>query len=134
MRTPSRFRAASTFAVVSLLALAACKPQPTTINQVDTDDMKTAVANAAPVTLPPAIAATKTFRCADNSVVFVDFYADDLSAGLKLKKDGAPTILKAPAAGQTMVADGGYALAGKATDSSVKITLPGKAAQSCDDQ
>jgi hypothetical protein len=134
MRTPSRFRAVSALAVVSFLALAACKPQPTTINQSDGDDMKTAVANAAPVTLPPSILATKTFRCADNAVVFVDFYSDNLSASLKTSKDGSPTLLKAPAAGQPMVAAGGFSLDGSATANTVKITVPGKSAESCDDQ
>jgi hypothetical protein len=134
MRTPSRFRAVSALAVVSFLALAACKPQPTTINQTDNDDMKTAVANAAPVTLPPSILATKTFRCADNSVVVVDFYSDNASASLTPKKGASPVLLKAPAAGQPMAGADGILLDGKATDASVKVTLPGKEAQSCDSQ
>lgn len=134
MRTPSRFRAVTALAVVSFLALAACKPHSTTINQTDNDDMKTAVANAAPVTLPPSILATKTFRCADNSVVFVDFYSDNASASLKPKKDASPILLKAPAAGQQMVGAGGYTLDGKATDASIKVGVPGKDAQSCDSE
>jgi hypothetical protein len=134
MRTPSRFRAVTALAVVPFLALGACKPQATTINQTDNDDMKTAVANAAPVTLPPSILATKTFRCADNSVVVVDFYSDNASASLKPKKDASPILLKAPAAGQPMVGTGGYTLDGKATDASVKVTVPGKDAQSCDSE
>ena len=81
MRTPSRTRAAMALALVPLLALAACNSKPTVIQaQDDSDNMKTAVANAAPVTLPPSIIATKTFRCADNSVVSVDFYGDNASA------------------------------------------------------
>jgi hypothetical protein len=131
MRTPSRFRAATALAVLPLLALAACNSKPTAIHPDDGDDMKTAVANAAPVSLPPAIAATKSFRCADNSVLSVDFYADNASATLR-PKTGSPIALKAPAAGQPMVG-GGYTLDGKATDSSVKITQPGKDAQSCDE-
>ena len=38
--------------------------------------MQKQLAVAKPVTLPPSIAATKSLRCADNSVVFVDFYSD----------------------------------------------------------
>jgi hypothetical protein len=131
MRTPTRFRAATALAVLPLLALAACNSKPTAIHPDDGDDMKTAVANAAPVSLPPAISATKSFRCADNSVVSVDFYSDNASATLH-PKTGSPVALKAPAAGQPMVG-GGYTLDGKATDSSVKITQPGKDAQSCDE-
>jgi hypothetical protein len=132
MRTPSRTRAVTAFALLPLLALAACNSKPNVVNTSDDDDMKTAVANAAPVTLPPSILATKTFRCADNSVVSVDFYSDNASASLH-PKSGSPIALKAPAAGQPM-AGGGYTLDGKATDASVKITEPGKDAQSCDGQ
>jgi hypothetical protein len=132
MRTPSRTRAVTAFALFPLLALAACNSKPNVVNAPDDDDMKTAVANAAPVTLPPSILATKTFRCADNSVVTVDFYGDNASGAVH-PKTGSPIVLKAPAAGQPMVG-GGYTLDGKATDSSVKITEPGKDAQSCDDQ
>ncbi|HEY0315132.1 MAG TPA: hypothetical protein VGC28_02590 [Sphingomonas sp.] len=133
MRTPSRTRAVTAFALLPLLALAACNSKPNVVNAPDDDDMKTALANAAPITaLPPSILATKTFRCADNSVVTVDFYGDNASAAIH-PKTGSPIALKAPAAGQPMVG-GGYTLNGKATDSSVKITEPGKDAQSCDDQ
>jgi hypothetical protein len=133
MRTPSRTRAVTALALLPFLALAACNSKPTVIQaQDDSDDMKTAVANAAPVTLPPSILATKTFRCADNSVVTVDFYGDNASAAIH-QKEGLPITLKAPAAGQPMTGSD-YVVDGKATDSTVKITEPGKAAQSCDDQ
>lgn len=134
MRTPLRLRAVSALPGLLFLALAACNSQPTTINQIDTDDMKDKVSHAAPVTLPPSIAATKSFRCADNDVVFVDFYSDGLSAGIHLKKDSPPVIVKGPAAGQPMVADGGFSLTGTKTASSVKIAVPGKAEQSCDSE
>jgi hypothetical protein len=130
MRTPSRTRATVALAILPFLALAACKPN--VVKPQDDDDMKTAVANAAPVTLPPSIAATKTFRCADNSVVTIDFYSDNASA-LVHPKTGSPISVKAPAAGQPMVG-GGYTVDGKSSASSVKVTEPGKSAQSCDDQ
>jgi hypothetical protein len=128
MRTPSRTRTATVLAILPILALAACKPQ--VVKPQDDDDMKVAVANAPAVTLPPSIAATKTFRCADNSVVTVDFYSDNMSATVH-PKTGSPIPVKAPAAGQPMTG-GDYTVEGKSTDSSVKITEPGKAAQSCD--
>ncbi len=133
MRTPSRSSSAAALAVLPFLMLGACKP--TVIHGNDTsDDMKTAVANAAPVTLPPSILATKTFRCADNSVVTIDFYSDNASASLTPKKGASPVLLKAPAAGQPMVGAGGYSLSGAATDASVKVAVPGKDAQSCDSE
>ena len=38
------------------------------------------LANAAPVELPPAIAASKTYRCKDNSVVRIDWLRGDKGA------------------------------------------------------
>ena len=133
MRTPSRpLRATPVLSGLFLFALAACNSQPENIVVGPQDDMKDQLAHAKPVELPPSIAATKTFRCKDNSVVYVDFYSDGKSAGLHTKKDGAPTMLKAPAAGQPMVADGGYAVSGTATASTISVTLPGKDKQDCD--
>ncbi len=132
MRTPLTLRAAPVLAGFLLLSLSACNNQPTNIGADDTDDMKNQLATAKPVELPPSIAATKSLRCADNSVVFVDYYSDGKSAGIHLKKDSPPTIVKADAAGKPMTGDGGYALDGTATGTSAKVTLPGKPEQSCD--
>jgi hypothetical protein len=115
-----------------LLGLAACNQQPDNIVVGPPDDMKDQLATAKPVELPPSIAATKTFRCADNSVVSVDFYSGDKSAGIHAKKGDAPVIVKADEAGKEMIADGGYALTGTAKGSSVQVTLPGKSKQTCD--
>jgi hypothetical protein len=133
MRTPFRhLRAAPALSGLLLLALAACNSQPENIVVGPQDDMKDQLAHAKPVELPPSIAATKTFRCKDNSVVYVDFYSDGKSAGLHTKKDGAPTMLKGPAAGEPMVADGGYAVTGTATAPTIAVTLPSKPKQDCD--
>jgi hypothetical protein len=132
MRTPSLLRAAPVLAALAF-TLSACNTKGTTLNAPDSDDMKAQLANAAPVELPPSITATKTFRCADNSVVAVDFFSDGKSARLT-PKDKTPIPVKADEAGKPMTGEGGYALDGKADASSVKITLPGKDAQSCDDQ
>ena len=52
-------------AAAALLALAACNNKPAQPEVVDTnpDPMATQLANRAPVELPPAIKAEKTFRC-----------------------------------------------------------------------
>ena len=49
---------------------------------------------AAPVTLPPAIAASKIYRCKDNSVVYVDWYNDG-SARLKKDRTEAGMVVQA---------------------------------------
>ncbi|HEY0271251.1 MAG TPA: hypothetical protein VGC10_09715 [Sphingomonas sp.] len=115
-----------------LLTLGACNSQPENLVVGPPDDMKDQLANAKPVALPPAMLASKSYRCKDNSVAYVDWYADDKSAGIHAKKGDAPTIVKAPEPGKEMTADGGYALTGDAKGGSITITTPGKGKQSCD--
>jgi hypothetical protein len=93
------------------------------------DPMADQLANAAPVELPPSVKATKQYRCKDNSLYFVDFMTDDKTANFRTKKGGEPTQLKAAEAGQPFTAEGGYEVSGQGDE--VKITVPGKSAQSC---
>jgi len=54
-----------------------------------------------------------SYRCKDNSLIFVDFMTDDKTANLKKTKDGAVTPLKAPEAGKPYVsADGKVTVTG----------------------
>jgi hypothetical protein len=122
---------------LSALALAACEPQTIDGNERP-DPMESELANAAPVELPPAIAASKTYRCKDNSLVQIDWLAQNKGAYVH-GNGGAEnqTHLKPaePVEGQPassdLVADGGYVLKGNATAASVTLTLPGKPAQAC---
>ena len=116
-------------ALAAVLLLAACSQKPEVIEQPD--DMKADLATAKPVELPPALIASKTYRCKDNSVVYIDFFAGDKQANLRTAKDGTPTQLKAEQGGQPLVADGGYSLTGTATSSEITLAQPGKASQSC---
>lgn len=125
----------TTLITLSALALAACEPETIDGNERP-DPMASELANAAPVELPPAIAASKTYRCKDNSLVQIDWLAQD--KGAYVHGDGqAQTHLKRaePVEGQPastdLVAEGGYVLKGDATAASVTLTLPGKAAQVC---
>jgi hypothetical protein len=125
----------TTLITLSALALAACEPE-TIRGGEQPDPMAGELANAAPVELPPAIAASKTYRCKDNSLVQIDWLAQD--KGAYVHGDGqAQTHLKPaePVEGQPattdLVADGGFVLKGNATASTVTLSLPGKAAQAC---
>jgi hypothetical protein len=89
------------------------------------------VAANAPVALPPAIAASKIYRCADNQVVYVDWLADNKTANVRTEKAGSPTQVSAAEAGQPMSAPGGYSVEGTSAASSAKIGVPGHPAQSC---
>lgn len=88
------------------------------------------VVNTANVVLPPSITATKTYRCKDSSLVYIDWLSDNQSANFRADETGTPVQLKAAAAGEAMVAEG-YSLTGDAKAASITITRPGKGSQSC---
>ena len=114
--------------VLIVLAATGCKQQPETVNGYG-DPMAAELANAAPVDLPPALKASKTYRCKDNSLVYIDYMSDDMTAHLRTEKGGQLTVLKAPEAGKPFEAEGGYKVEGNGD--SVTIAVPGKGAQSC---
>jgi hypothetical protein len=79
-------------------ALAGCNKESHTIvagGEPD-DNTANAVANAN-VQLPPSITASKSYRCADNKLVYVDWMSDG-SARVKNKRDEVGTVVAAGAA------------------------------------
>lgn len=81
-------------AVAVLLTLGACGDNtPETVNTYDAQ--AEALKNAAPVELPPAIIASRTYRCSDNSLFYVDFYNNN-TALLRTSQEGMPTSLTSP--------------------------------------
>lgn len=117
------------------VALVACEKE-TIVAGEQPDPMARELANAAPVELPPAIAASKTYRCKDNSLVQIDWLAENKGAYVH-GADRTQTHVK-PAeavegqpASTDLTAEGGYVLKGNATASTVTLTLPGKGAQAC---
>ena len=117
-------------ALAAAAALAGCNKENHTIG-ADANAADQNAAINAPVALPPAIIATKIYRCApDNNVVTVDYLADNKSANVHVKD--APLVqVTAPEAGQPMTAPNGYSVEGSATSSTAKIAVPGHSAQSC---
>jgi hypothetical protein len=116
------------------LALAACNSEPEVVGG-QPDPMKDQLANAAPVELPPAIAASRTYRCKDNSLVRIDWLSDKTAY---VHGDGqAQTHVRpvVPAEGQPastdLVGEGGVVLKGDAAGATITLAMPGKAAQSC---
>lgn len=109
-------------------ALAGCNSNDHTIvSGPDTGD--NAAANG-PVELPPAVVASKIYRCADNKVVYVDWLSDNKTANIRTEQGGTPTQVTAAEPGKPMTGPAGYELSGTATGS-VKIAVPGHASQSC---
>lgn len=82
------FLAAATTA--ALLALGACNNEPEIVNEYD--PQAAALANAAPVELPPAITDNRMYRCSDNSLFYVDFYNNN-TATIRTSQDGPTTQL-----------------------------------------
>src|SRR5512139_1747726 len=124
-----------TLTAFGLLALAACK-QETIVAGEQPDPMARELANAAPVELPPSIASSKTYRCKDNSLIQIDWLAQNKGAYLHGEGQAQTHLKPAEAAeGQPastdLTAEGGFVLKGNATASTVTLTMPGKGAQAC---
>ena len=117
-------------ALVAAAALAGCNKQDHTIVAGGPEDNNSNASAPANVELPPAIVATKTYRCADNSVVTVDYLQGGQSANVH-GKDGAMAMVKADAGGKPMTAEGGYSVEGTPEGSTAKIGVPGHPSQSC---
>lgn len=118
--------------LLAAAALAGCNKQShTIIAQNPGDASAPAVAKIDPASLPPAIEASKSYRCDDGSVVYVDWLQDKMTANVRASKTGTPTQVKTAEAGKPMTAEGA-SLTGSATSSSVTVALPGKGSQKCD--
>jgi hypothetical protein len=131
-------------APLSMLALAACNNSETP--KEGEAGTETAAAPAAPVELPPAITASGTYRCADNSILYVDFLGKNEAADIRVGDKAATAVrvtapaAEAPAAGAAPAAeaapagpmksaDGENSLSGEGKQINVK--LAGKGAQTC---
>ena len=78
-----------------------------------------------------AVLANKSYRCKDNSLVYIDWFNDNQTANLHLKdKTATPVVLSAPKAGEAYVGSG-YTLTGTATSKSVTLKKGGSG-QDCD--
>ena len=113
-------------------ALAGCNQNDHTIvaGGPDANDDYNAAA-AGNVVLPPSIASSKSYRCADNTIVKVDWLSDGKSANIRVGDAETPTQVTAAEEGKPMAGPEGYSLEGTSAAGSVKIGLPGKSAQSC---
>ncbi|MCA1750116.1 MAG: hypothetical protein LC634_11550, partial [Sphingomonadales bacterium] len=56
-----------------------------------TDELAAEEANTE---VPPMVRASRSYRCADNSVVYVTFYTNDAQVGVAAERNAPPTILR----------------------------------------
>jgi hypothetical protein len=132
-------------APLSMLALAACnKTETPAEGEAGTD-----TATAAPIAMPPAITASGTYRCADNTILYVDFLGANEAADIRVGDKAAAAVrvsaaapvapaadsatpaapAEAAPAGPLKSADGESSLSGSGKQINVK--LAGKGAQTC---
>jgi hypothetical protein len=118
--------------LVAAAALAGCGDENHNIVAHGPDDASStnAIANAN-IQLPPSIAASKAYRCADNKLVYVDWLSDNKSANIRTEQGGMPTLVTAAEPGKPMSGAAGYTLSGSSTAGSVTIAVPGHSALSC---
>jgi hypothetical protein len=116
-------------ALAASLILSACNKQPEVID-ANPDPMKDQLANAKPVELPPAIQASRTYRCKDNSLVFIDFMSNNTALVRKAKGAEPPlaTLTAAQPGGEYKSADG-YTISGNSAQ--ITYTSPKSGSQSC---
>ncbi len=135
-------------APLSMLALAACNKSETP--DAEADAAKAAEAPAAPIEMPPAITASGTYRCGDNTILHVDFLGKNEAADIRVsdktaaavrvtapegrsgpcrrRRNPAPAVEAAPA-GPMKSEDGKTSLSGSGKQINVK--LADKGAQTC---
>ena len=112
--------------IVGLCALAACSNEPMTFNEFD--PQAEALRNAAPISEPPPMMlASRTYRCRDNSLVFIDFFTNN-TAQVRLTRDGEATMVTAEN-GQPPYVAPGYSVSANAEQ--ISLTAPGRGTLSC---
>lgn len=132
-------------APLSMLALAACNNSETPANEGE--EAAQAATAPAPVALPPAITSQATYRCADNTIVHIDFLGDYEAADIRVGEKTAVAVRvsaekpAAPAEGEATPAeaakpagplksvDGMTTLSGSGKQ--IQLKLADKGEQSC---
>jgi hypothetical protein len=122
----SIFAAAS---LAALLSLAACKNEPEVVD-TNPDPQAAELAKAAPVELPPAIQASRTYRCKDNSLVYIDFMSNN-TALVRKSKGAEPALatLTAETPGGAYKSADGYTISGNSAQ--ITYASPKAGSQSC---
>ena len=91
-------RTLTILSLAAAAALAGCNKEDHTIVAGPGADEPEVNAEAANVVLPPAIAASKSYRCKDNSLIFVDWLSDGTARVKKDRNEVGTTVTPADAA------------------------------------
>lgn len=112
-------------AAAALFTLSACG-EPETVTAGPDDPQAEALKKAPPVTNLKMIQASRTYRCKDNSLIYVDFYTNN-TAGARIGQDGERVELTAGEDGAYTAE--GWAISGN--EPQVTATAPGMGTQTC---
>jgi hypothetical protein len=110
------------------IALAACSTEPEVVTLNEFDPMAEALKNAGPVEAPPMISDSRTYRCRDNSLVYIDFYTND-TAAVRTDRGQPPVATLTAEGGNPPYTAEGYSIS--ANTDEIEYTAPGKDTQSC---
>lgn len=134
--------------IAAIFALAACGEQEPEVVGGMADPDAEELEELEPVEMPPMRTREASFRCGDNSVVYVSFYTNDTQVGVAMEQGAVQTILpnealaaeegedgegeaaEAPA-GPPRYSGEGYTLVGASDASTIQFGAPGRGMQSC---
>ena len=122
----SHFLAVATTAAA--IALAACSTEPEAVTINEFDPMAEELRKAGPVEAPPMISDSRTYRCRDNSLVYIDFYTNN-SAAVRTERGQPPVATLTAEGGNPPYTAEGYSVSANAGE--ISYTAPGKGTQSC---
>ena len=114
--------------VAAVFALAACNSEPEIVTINKYDPMAEALKNAGPVEQPPMIQASHTYRCRDNSLVYIDFYTNN-TAAVRTERGGTPVATLTAEGGNPPYTAEGYSVSANADE--ITYEAPGKGSQTC---
>ena len=101
--------------LAALTGLSACgESEPEVVNDMYDPNQDAEMAELDPADVPPMVRASRSYRCDDNSVVYVTFYTNDAQVGVASDNSAPPTILQNVAMAEDAEADTGEDAAGDA--------------------
>jgi len=118
----------TTVSLAFLALLAGCNSEPENIVAGDNDPDANKLATLPPVELPPMMTASRTYRCKDNSLVYIDFYNNNTATYKAQKAATGGTALTSEGEGKPYTAEG-FSISSSGTD--ITLTAPGKGTTSC---
>ena len=116
-----RIRILNIAALGTLLALGACSSEPEVVTVNRYDPQAEALKNAAPIAPPPMIQASRTYRCRDNSLVYIDFYTNN-TALVRTEQGADPVASVTAEGGNPPYTGSGYSVSANAEE--ISYTSP----------